>query len=430
MEKFTDIHNFISWVEKQKRFTPKVSLDKMNYYCSLFDHPEKKFKSIHITGTNGKGSIVAYLRSIFKRANLKIGTFTSPYITIFNERIQYNEEYITDDELLKIANLIISKYPTICNDGYETPSFFEFITLICFIYFASIKELDLALIEVGMGGRLDATNVIDSELAIITNVTLEHTQILGNTEEKIAFEKLGIVKKNTPLICGVKDPILQNYILRICSERKSDVTFSSLTAFEIKKMDIYGSEFIVEGYGEAFKINLAGKHQIENAILAIKTIEKLNQQNNNHKWNFPISNVILREGLQNVCWPGRLEILSNHPLILIDGAHNIDGITRICEFVKLLDYPFKRAVISISKDKEKEQMISLLDDTFDQIIFTKYTYTRSADAIELYNLSCCKNKMCIEDVKDAYEYVKENQVSFTIFMGSLYLVTEVRKEKE
>ena len=132
--KFTSTKEFISWVEKQKRFSPKVSLDKMRYYCDLFDNPQTKFPSIHITGTNGKGSVVSYLRTIYQERGLNVGTFTSPYITIFNERISFNNNPINDQELLKIGNFILSKYPLIEKDGYEFPSFFEFITLICFIF--------------------------------------------------------------------------------------------------------------------------------------------------------------------------------------------------------------------------------------------------------------------------------------------------------
>ncbi len=427
MDKFTDAKLFITWVENQRRFSPKTSLDKMRYYCSLFDHPEKKFKTIHVTGTNGKGSIVAFLRSILKEANLKVGTFTSPYVTIFNERIQFDGAYISDNDLLKYGNQIIDKYPLIHQDGYEYPSFFEFITLLSFIYFANIKTLDIAIIEVGMGGRLDSTNVIDSLLSIIANVSLEHTSILGDTVEKITREKLGIVKKNVPLICGIKEENLQKLVMDKCEELKSPLVLTRICAFEILKSDICGSEFILEGYNKPFKINLLGLHQIENAIVAIKAIEVLNNKWKKEKLNFEISNVILYRGLENAKWPGRLEILSKSPLIITDGAHNIDGIKRICEFINQLDFPCKRAVVSISKDKEKKEMVTILDQTFDELIFTRYSYKRSSEPIELYNLSCNPKKIMIEDLNCVFDYIKKNPSTLTIFIGSLYLVTDVKK---
>ena len=427
MNRFNDINSFINWVEKQKRFSPKVSLDKMKFYCSLFDHPEQKFKAIHVTGTNGKGSVVAFLRSILMTAGLNVGTFTSPYITYFNERIQYNGTYISDEDLLKYANRIIDQYNIIENSEYELPTFFEFITLLCFLYFAELKTMDLAIIEVGMGGRLDATNVVNSIIAVITNVSLEHTQILGDTTIKITNEKLGIVRNGVPLICGIKDESLQEFVKEECQKRSSKVYLTAPRAIEIKKMDIYGSEFTLEGYENTFKIALPGFHQIENAQVAITVIEVLNQIIKNNKWNFPISNVILSEGLSKAIWRGRFDIISSDPLIVTDGAHNIDGITRICEFIKQLNYPYKRAVIAISKDKDKDQMINLLDQTFDEIIFTKYSYSRSAEANELFMYSHNPNKKYFATLEEVNKYVYAHQVPFTIYMGSLYLVTDVLK---
>lgn len=428
MNKFTDIDLFISWVESQKRFSPKASLDKMNYYCSLFNHPERTFKSIHITGTNGKGSTVAFLKSILQESGLKVATFTSPYITIFNERIQFDGKFISDSDLLKYGNKIIDKYPLIEKSKYETPSFFEFITLLAFLYFEDLPNLDIAIIEVGIGGRLDATNVIDSLVSVITNVSLEHTNVLGDTTKKITEEKLGIVKNKEPLICGIKDIDLQNYVIKRCQDKESELVLTSLSAFEIKQMDINGSRFTLEGYDNPFFIKLIGPHQVENAIVAIKAIEKLNQIIHFSKWNFPISNVILSRGLKNATWPGRLEVLSSKPLILTDGAHNIDGIERVCEFIKNQNYKYKRAVVSISKDKELATMIKLLDDTFDEIIFTEYNYKRHASADDLYKLSNNPRKRIIKSLNEVYNYIGNNHQEITIFLGSLYLVTDVKRQ--
>ena len=428
MTKFTDVNLFINWVEHQRRFSPKASLDKMYFYCSLFGNPQNKFSSIHVTGTNGKGSTVASLRSILRKAGLNVATFTSPYITIFNERIQYNDEFISNEDLLKYANIIIEKYPIIENSGYELPSFFEFITLLSFIYFSEITDLDIAIIEVGMGGRLDSTNVINSDLSIITNVSYDHMNVLGDTLEKIAIEKLGIVKENTPLICGIKENYLQEIVKNKCLEKNSEVILTALTAFEIKKMDIYGSEILINDSKTPLRINLAGEHQIDNAMLVYYAIKKLNEIYTGKKRNFPISNVLLYEGLNSVSWPGRIEIVSDNPLIVIDGAHNIDAVRRVTSFISKLPYSYKRAVVSISHDKEKEKMINLLDNTFNEIIFTKYTYERSSTADELYDLSSCANKTITKDIDEAYQLVIDNPKEFTIFLGSLYLVCDIRKK--
>lgn len=418
INEFTDVKKFIEWVQIQKRFSKKENLDKIRYYCKLLNHPENKFKSIHITGTNGKGSTVAMLRSIFMHKGLNVATYTSPYITCFNERIGYNGENITDEDLLKYANIIIKKYPKIISDGVELPTFFEFVTLIAFQYFADIEELDVAIIEVGMGGRLDATNVISPILSIVTNVAYDHMQVLGDSLEAILNEKLGIVKDNIPVICGIKNKDLQMICQNVATLHNTIAIFPNYEKLIINQCDINENNF---SYNDIvnLKVSLLGFHQIDNALVVIEAYNIL-------KTIFNLNIIDLKEGLMNTKWIGRLEVVSSNPYILIDGSHNIDGVTRICEFVKKLKFNNKRAVISISHDKEVESMIKLVDQTFDEVIFTKYQYARSADADVLYDLSSCNNKKILSNINDAIDEVYKNPSDITIFMGSLYLVSEVR----
>lgn len=426
LNRFTDVNSFINFVESQKRFSPKVSLDKMRFYLSLFDNPHLKFKSIHITGTNGKGSVVAYLKSILRSAGYNIATFTSPYITYFNERIGFNESYISDDDLLNIGNSILGKYDDIISSGYDLPTFFEFITLLAFIYYSKIDNLDIVLVEVGMGGRLDATNVITPLLSIITNVTLEHTKILGDTLEKIAIEKLGIVKNDSYLISGNIDESLIKLFDKNCENKNTKHIRSALREVEIKKMDIDSSYILLDGH--EFNLSLSGTHQIENALCAFEALETLKKIDK--KWNDALSYEIYKRGFQNVSWQGRLEKISVDPLIIIDGCHNIDGVKKVTEFIKSLDYSYKRAVISISSDKDLYEMINLIKETFDEIIITKYSYMRSSEVSVLNELLIHPNKLIIENVNDALKYCENNKVDFTIFLGSLYLVSEVRNIKK
>lgn len=422
MNSFTNASMFIEWVEHQRRFSPKVSLEKMRYYLSLFDNPHTKFQSIHITGTNGKGSVVAYLNSVLRCAGFNVATFTSPYITCFNERIRYNDTNISDNDLLRIGNLIISKYEEIESNGYELPTFFEFITILAFIYYAQIPNLDVALIEVGMGGRLDSTNVITPLMSIITNVSLEHTQILGDTLEKIALEKLGIVKDNSYLISGNIDKSIIHLFDECAFNHNTKHICSHLRAVEILKKDIYSSKIILEGMN--LTVGLPGSHQIENAVCAYHALNVLKDLD--LKWKNRLTNEIYYRGFEKVKWQGRLEIISEDPLIVIDGCHNIDGVKRVCKFIGELDYTYKRAVVSISADKELPIMLENISQVFDEIIITKYSYMRSSEIEVLNDLLVHSNKKIIPNVKDALEYCKENKTNFTIFLGSLYLVSEVR----
>ncbi len=419
MNYFVDAKSFIEWVQSQKRFSKKTNLDNMKYFCKLLCNPESSFKAIHVTGTNGKGSTVAMLTSVLMAKGYNVGTFTSPYIECFNERIAFNTKPIDDDDLLKMANRVIEIYPILEENNFPKPTFFEFITLCAFCYFKSLNNLDYAVIEVGMGGRLDSTNVITPIVSIITNVALDHMQILGNTKEAILIEKLGIVKDNIPVVCGLKEENLKMIATNVANIHNSQIVFPKYNEVKNVKCDLSDTCFTYQG--QDYQLSLLGFHQVENALLVIETFNLL-------KDNLKLSIQDLHNGLKNTKWVGRLEKINDDPVIYIDGGHNIDGISRITEFVKSLNIPNVRAVISISHDKELLPMIKMVDETFDEIIFTSYTYARSAKAEDLYNLSSSKNKKCIENLDVAVKYVLTNKKPITVFLGSLYLASEIRNK--
>lgn len=419
MNYFVDAKSFIEWVQSQKRFSKKTNLDNMKYFCKLLCNPESSFKAIHVTGTNGKGSTVAMLTSVLMAKGYNVGTFTSPYIECFNERIAFNTKPIDDDDLLKMANRVIEIYPILEENNFPKPTFFEFITLCAFYYFKSLNNLDYAVIEVGMGGRLDSTNVITPIVSIITNVALDHMQILGNTKEAILIEKLGIVKDNIPVVCGLKEENLKMIATNVANIHNSQIVFPKYSEVKNVKCDLSDTCFTYQG--QDYQLSLLGFHQVENALLVIETFNLL-------KDDLKLSIQDLHNGLKNTKWVGRLEKINDNPVIYIDGGHNIDGVTRITEFVKSLNIPNVRAVISISHDKELLPMIKMVDETFDEIIFTSYTYARSAKAEDLYNLSSSKNKKCIENLDVALKYVLTNKKPITIFLGSLYLASEIRNK--
>lgn len=419
MDYFVDAKSFIEWVQSQKRFSKKTNLDNMKYFCKLLCNPESSFKAIHVTGTNGKGSTVAMLTSVLMAKGYNVGTFTSPYIECFNERIAFNTKPIDDDDLLKMANRVIEIYPILEENNFPKPTFFEFITLCAFCYFKSLNNLDYAVIEVGMGGRLDSTNVITPIVSIITNVALDHMQILGNTKEAILIEKLGIVKDNIPVVCGLKEENLKMIATNVANIHNSQIVFPKYNEVKNVKCDLSDTCFTYQG--QDYQLSLLGFHQVENALLVIETFNLL-------KDDLKLSIQDLHNGLKNTKWVGRLEKINDDPVIYIDGGHNIDGISRITEFVKSLNITNVRAVISISHDKELLPMIKMVDETFDEIIFTSYTYARSAKAEDLYNLSSSKNKKCIENLDVAVKYVLTNKKPITIFLGSLYLASEIRNK--
>ncbi len=420
---FNDVDDLVKFIESRKRVSPKNDLSNMKYYLKTFGDPHKNLPIIHITGTNGKGSVVCYLDNIFREFKLNVGCFTSPYITNFNERIRYNNASISDNELLKYGNLIYSKFPLWEKELNETPSFFEFVTLICFLYFSNKKELDILLLEVGIGGRLDSTNVVDSIISVVTSISFDHMNLLGNSLEDILKEKLGIVKQNSVAVISVEDDNLKNVANEYLNNSNVDVIYPDFNKIDVIKCDFTGSSFIYNG--NKYDIQMIGDHQIKNAITAIEVVFKYFEKN---KTDLPFDQVLLYKGLYNAKWLGRFEKINEKPLIYVDGAHNADGVKQIVSFLsRNKKEKSLRGIVAISDNKDKLQMIQMLDDVFDEIIFTQFTYSRSSVSEELFALSNSKNKLLMKSLSEIEEYIEKNHKDVNIFIGSLYFVSEVKK---
>lgn len=415
---FTNIQEFTNWIESQKRFSPKLSLDKMRALCHILGDPHLKLKYIHIGGTNGKGSTVSFLKNILLEADLNVGSFISPYVLEFNERISYNDKYISDADLLYYGNLIISKYPEIEKENIEKPTFFEFLTLLSFLYFANIKDLDIVIMEVGLGGLLDSTNVITPLVSAITNVSFDHMNVLGNTKEEIALNKLGIAKDGVPLFT-VYDEETKDIFTQEASKSNSPLYFvypekATNIMMNLEELSYDYSDF------KDIKLHLLGYHQIQNSVLAIEIAKYLTKY-----YSITSSNII--EGLHKTLWPGRLEVLSKNPLIIIDGAHNIGGINSLASFIKTIKQDnYLKLIFAVSSDKDKIPMIDTLEKLVDEIVFTKFHYKRSDSASSLYALSHHQNKRVVEEVSEIIEEVLHEKDKIIIFCGSLYFISEVR----
>lgn len=415
---FNNFNDLKSFIESQRRSEKKESLSYMYKLCEVFGNPQTKKQFIHIGGTNGKGSTVTYVKSILLASGLNVGTYISPYVVCFNERITYNNNYISNDDVLKYGNLILSKYDELNNKGLRTPSFFEFMTLMAFLYFSEIEDLDIAVIEVGIGGLLDCTNIITPKVSAITNVSYDHMEILGNTLGEIWDNKLGIVKRNIPFVT-INTPDYLDKIKNKCHEFNSKLTLVDKNNIANLTVSTNGATFDYLNF-KNLSIKLLGFHQVENAILSIEIIKNL---------NLNISEENIRNGLNNAFWPGRLEVVSKEPLIIIDGAHNIDGITRLNEFIqKIKNGRYIRLIFAVSSNKEKDEMIKILEKNVEEMIFTHFMYKRSDESINLYNLSHHQNKKIIDDLDKIINLVVQDKSIVNIFCGSLFFISEVRNK--
>ncbi|TDK61558.1 bifunctional folylpolyglutamate synthase/dihydrofolate synthase [Bacillus salipaludis] len=425
---FATYQEALDWIHARLRLGIKPGLKRMEWMMERLGHPENKIKAIHIGGTNGKGSTVTFLRSMLQEQGYKVGTFTSPYIEQFNERISINGIPIDDDELLQLANIIRPLADQLEETELGGPTEFEVITAMSFYYFAEINPVDIAIYEVGLGGRFDSTNVILPIASIITNIGLDHTSILGDTYEEIAFEKAGIIKNQTPIFTAVKHPGALNVIEEQTKQKDAPIyrlgeEFTISGHRSVSKGEIFSMKNALHSL-EEIEISMIGKHQTENAALAITSAQYLNQ-----KGLISITELSIREGLKKAYWPGRFEILSEKPLVIIDGAHNDEGIaTLVNELTNRYSDRNIHIVFAALKDKKFDKMIEQLDQVADKISFVSFDYPRAATAQDLYEKSNSQNKEIVENWQ---EYLNEaiQAMPFDgllLVTGSLYFISEAK----
>lgn len=322
----------------------KPGLERIEELCEALGHPERKLKFIHVAGTNGKGSTSAMLDSVLRDAGYKTGLYTSPYIRVFNERMRVNGENISNEELARITTDI----RPIADAMKDKPTEFELITAVAFEYFWR-NRCDVVILEAGMGGRLDSTNVIETSLlSIITGIALDHVAFLGDTVDKIAAEKAGIIKRGRPVLFGGESDIAFSVISARAVQMDSDITRVDRSKINVKQTSLDGTVFDFDDH-KNMKISLLGSYQPVNAACVLSAIDVLKEQGMN------ISEKAVREGLAAARWQARFEIVSRDPLVIFDGAHNAEGIAAAVESIKLYFKDEKVYVLTgVLRDKDYE----------------------------------------------------------------------------
>lgn len=360
--------NYISLIEELKKRGSVPGLDAIEGLLEELGHPEDKLKIVHIAGTNGKGSIFAYLSSILIAAGFKVGRYISPTISYYEERFQINGEYITKDELARLYNIVEEAMKREEEKTGLKPTLFEVETAISFLYFKE-EKVDYALIEVGMGGRMDATNVIrHPELTVISSISYDHQAFLGDTLEEIAWQKAGIIKESCPVVLSENSDEVCKVIEQEAMKKKVKCIEIKPTDYEVLSETPYGSTFLWKE--QRYETKLPGRHQVSNAVTALAASEYLfrkdYEKNNARKAiaeELDEMNVKSAQqgGIIRTCWPGRLEVLKKEPLFYRDGAHNPDGAKKLAAFLQ--KYFTNKKIIYIMgvlKDKEYKKMLRYL----------------------------------------------------------------------
>ncbi|MCK4533523.1 bifunctional folylpolyglutamate synthase/dihydrofolate synthase [bacterium] len=454
---YNEALNYLFFLKSEKI---KFGLEPVRKVLAELGNPQNVLSVIHVAGTNGKGSVSAFVYSILKEAGYKIGVYTSPHLVDLRERIQINGEWISKGEVVNL----IKKIDAACKRLSVKLSFFEVLTVVAFYYFAR-KKVDFAILEVGMGGRLDATNVLMKPLvSIITNIEYEHKDYLGDTLSKISGEKAGIIKENGFVITGVKHKSSFSRIRKICKTKKAKLfclndDFLSVrekekaclvkTKFGYQQFDYWG---IFNNY-KKIKIRLLGKHQIENALLSVACTELLQRFH-----GVRINKGQIYKGLYQCFWPGRLELFEvpfskKHKVrILLDGAHNPSAFCALRNALreKNIIYDKLFVLLGVLKDKEIEKMLEILSPLVDKLIITKPFTERALDPKIIYSYAVKflpEEKIVTggeikDDINGIFKEIslsykcdnqrrnKFNKIEKEVLIlvtGSLYLVGETRK---
>ena len=415
-------HETLAYLYGLERFGMVFGLENISRLLQALGDPHRTLQVIHVGGTNGKGSVSAMMASILQEGGYRVGLYTSPHLVSFTERIQINGTEVVWDEVIRLTDHLRNKVEE--KDIPKQFTFFDFTTALALYYF-SHQEVDLTILEVGLGGRLDSTNVVHPLITIITNVAKDHFQILGERIEDIAQEKAGIVKHGVPLISGVTQPVVIQIMEKACKEKEAPMHLAGRDfqgeAIAPKKLDFRGSKWKLPD----ISVGLAGSFQIENATVALGALEALEER------GYRVREESIYQGLATIQWPGRLELVQESPLILLDGAHNPAAARSLKEAVQEeFDYHHLYMVMGIMQDKEVSAIVAELVPLADVLIATSPHNPRAMSAQRLAQSAqdYCAEVKVIEDVGEGMEYAQEmaHKNDLILVAGSLFTVGEAR----
>ncbi len=418
----------VSRIHEFEKFGSVLGLERMNSLMKELGDPQDGLKYIHVAGTNGKGSVCKYIYEVLEAQGYRVGLYTSPFLTVFNERIEFDHEYISDEDLAKYTDMVLDKVKVITDRGEDSPTEFEVITAVAFLYFRE-KKADLVVLEVGLGGTGDSTNIIKNPLcSVITSISFDHTDRLGNTLAEIAGNKAGIIKEGCPVVTSSRAEEALEVFRKKASETGSEYFETKDTEVNIISETLEGTRFDAFT-GNAYyglEISMKGEHQVENAVCALKAIEVLQDFH-----DVEISPDAIYQGLKNAVQIGRFEIMRRQPLVIIDGAHNPDGARTLKEACqKLLPGRNILMLTGMLRDKDTEGILREFLEIAHDFIVTEPGNPRKMTADEL--------KCEIEALGGKAESYSEpdkaldealdsaNNYDCLVCAGSLYLIGHLR----
>ncbi|WQJ75112.1 folylpolyglutamate synthase/dihydrofolate synthase family protein [Mammaliicoccus sciuri] len=410
----------LHWIHERTKFGIKPGVKRMKWMLDKLGNPEEKIQAVHVVGTNGKGSTVSYLREALVANKYKIGTFTSPFIVTFNERISINGTPITDDELVELVQIVKPISERLESETDLGPATeFEIITLMMFVYFGTVHPVDFVIIEAGLGALNDSTNVFQPIMTVLTSIGLDHTNILGDTYMDIAREKAGVIKPSVPLVYAIKPKDALHFVREVVEKNynkgleldRDFYVLSDDTEFTYR----YGSYEL-----ENIQLKMIGQHQHENAALAITTLIEMYQRGM-IQLNF---NTMI-EAIEHTTWSGRIEKVQEQPLILIDGAHNKESIDALVDTLKQYYSDKKIDVLFAAIDgKPIGKMMNSIEEITNRFYVTTFDFPKALPIDAVYDYL---EHHHIEKVQDYPQFIEKYDGELLVVTGSLYFISEVRK---
>lgn len=417
----------IDYIHNRSRFNSGKGLDRIKKLLKELGNPQLSLKCIHIAGTNGKGSITAMISSILIAQGYKVGMYTSPYLEEFEERIQINGKNIPKERLCQVMTKVSEAEKLIDPMNLDTPTEFEIITAAMFLYFYE-ENIDYAVVEVGLGGRLDPTNIIIPLVSVISSISYDHMALLGNSLEEIAWEKAGIIKEGVPIVSYPQQREARFVIERVAAEKNSKLIMVKEDSGQLLEIeDTYQVvKFSTENSNYTISLALLGKVQIYNCAVVIHTVEAL------MVLGVVISKEAIYEGLKKVTWKGRMELMRTKPYVLLDGAHNIDGIEKLTESIDIyFKYNKLYLIIGILEDKQLEDMLKIITPKAEKVIAVSPNSYRAESSEKLRNriLKYNREALAMNCYEEAVKYALslcENE-DLLVICGSLYMIGDMRK---
>lgn len=416
----------LDYIHSLLKFGIHPGLSRMDTLLQILGNPHKNIKCVHVAGTNGKGSTSTAISNVLIEAGYNVGLYTSPYVTDFLERVQYNGKPIDEELFSQCVEIIKPEIEKMSADGAQITEF-EALTATAFLCFSKL-QVDVLVLEVGLGGRLDATNVIPTPLVnVITSLSLDHTGVLGDTIEQIAFEKCGTIKHNGTLVCSYNQPeSAMNVIKTICNERNNMLIIPEQSEVEVTEQSIFGMHFNYKNW--AYQTSMSGIHQVQNMTTVIEAVNVLK----NKGYNITEQNI--KDGIKKTVLPARVEVISKKPLVILDGGHNEDGAKAFYEAVKeCFDKNIKLFVIAgMMNDKAVEESLKPLISKADKFVAVTPENPRAMKAEVLSEIAkkYCHNVICCDNANSSLDLIRceitENDMLFVV--GSLYLAGEVRNK--